>query len=96
MRTWNRVSIDDQTTQNVNVFTPTAYKDEDFLGRAHGAITMNNARTMCFTQLVDIPGKHTLKISMVDPTVIVQKIVIYDKALPPSYFGPPERALNGK
>jgi hypothetical protein len=27
---------------------------------------------------------------MVDPTVVVQKIVLHDQPLPTSYFGPPE------
>jgi len=30
---------------------------------------------------------------MIDPAV-VQKIVIHDKDLPYSYFGPPENSLN--
>jgi hypothetical protein len=72
------VSIDDQPPQVVNVFTPATYKDEDFLGRAYNDNTRNNARTMHFTQKIEAPGKHTLKISMVDPTVVVQKIIIHD------------------
>jgi len=32
-------------------------------------------------------GKHTLKISMVDPTIVIQRIVICDGSLPASYFG---------
>ncbi len=50
---------------------------------------------MTFSQTVATAGKHTLKVSMVDPTVVIQKIVIYDSTLPASYFGPPERPANG-
>ena len=51
---------------------------------------------MRFTQNVATPGKHTLKISMVDPTVCLQKIIISDKPLPASFFGPPEMSLHGQ
>jgi len=36
------------------------------------------------------PGKHTLKIFMVDPGVLLEKFVVSDGALPASEFGPPE------
>jgi hypothetical protein len=85
------VSVDDQPPQVVNVFTPETYKSEDNLGRAYNENTRNNDRVMHFKQTVGAPGKHTLKITMVDPTVVIMKIVIHDSPLPPSYFGPPER-----
>ena len=41
------------------------------------------------TQLdVEQAGKHTFKIYMVDPAVVVEKIVISKGALPQTYFGP--------
>jgi hypothetical protein len=85
------VSVDDQPPQVVNVFTPDTFQSEDFLGRAFNENTRNNDRVMHFKQTVGAPGKHTLKITMVDPTVVIMKIVIHDSPLPPSYFGPPER-----
>ena len=85
------VSINNQPPQVVNVFTPATNKHEDFLGRNCYENTRNNARTMHFKKTVRAPGKHTLKITMVDPTVVIMKIVIHDSPLPPSYFGPPER-----
>jgi hypothetical protein len=36
------------------------------------------------------PGDHTLKLWMVDPGVVLERIVIYRDHLPPSYLGPPE------
>ena len=94
------MAIDDQPPQVVNVFTPQTYKSEDNLGRAFNINVRNNARVMHFRQTVNNPGKHTLKISMVDPTVVVEKIIIHDSPLPVSYFGPPsshrsnEHSLN--
>ena len=36
------------------------------------------------------PGKHVLKVSMIDPGVVIDKIVINTGGLKPSYFGPNE------
>ena len=89
------VSLDDRPLQVINVFTPETQKDETFLGRAFNTNTRDNARIMRFTQVVDAPGKHTLKITMVDPTMVVQSVIIHDAPLPESYFGPPPMPRNG-
>ncbi|KAG6856193.1 hypothetical protein H0H87_006733 [Tephrocybe sp. NHM501043] len=38
-------------------------------------------------------GKHTLKISAIEPAVVIQKIVINTGGLLPSYLGPPQSVL---
>ncbi len=42
------------------------------------------------THTIGAPGRHTLKIWMVDPGVVLEKVVLDFGALPPSYLGPPE------
>jgi hypothetical protein len=49
-----------------------------------------NLRRCATTVAVDKPGSHTLTVWMVDPGVIVDKIVIYTGAPKDSYLGPPE------
>lgn len=39
------------------------------------------------------PGIHVLKVWMVDPGVVLEKLIISDKPLPSSYFGPPQSYL---
>ena len=39
---------------------------------------------------ISAPGYHTLKVWMVDPGVVLEKIVVYKDRLLPSYLGPPE------
>lgn len=50
----------------------------------------NNINQLSWSAQISKPGKHTLKIWMVDPGVVLQKILIDCGGLKPSYLGPPE------
>ncbi|KAJ3491899.1 hypothetical protein NLI96_g361 [Meripilus lineatus] len=83
------VQIDSQAPQTNHFFplsapgsSPAAWNGYDGFV-ANSIITTNNAFTVP-------PGAHTLKIWMVEPTVIVQKIVINTGGVRASYLGPPE------
>jgi len=41
------------------------------------------------------PGYHTLKIWMVDPAVVLERLVLSPAPLPYSYLGPPESYHSG-
>ena len=51
---------------------------------------MNNLMTLHGTLTVDSPGAHILKVFMVDPGVVIDKITLFKDQLPQSYLGPPE------
>lgn len=54
-----------------------------------------NVRTAVTRHTIDQPGPHTLRIWMVDPIVVLQKIVIDAGGAKPSLLGPPESFWSG-
>ena len=83
------VSIDDAAPQVVNVTTATGASDAT-MNRQWERITSENVSLTSTSHAISTPGVHTLKFWMVDPTVILQKIVVDTGGLKPSYLGPPE------
>ena len=51
---------------------------------------LSNLRRWKTTVTVDKPGPHTLTVWMVDPGVILDRVVLHTKEPVPSYLGPPE------
>ncbi|HYQ65196.1 glycosyl hydrolase 115 family protein [Actinophytocola sp.] len=82
------VSLDGQAPQRVNVTTATG-ADDTAMNRQWERNTSDNVNRTATTQVIDRPGEHVLKVWAVDPTVVVQKIVVDTGGLAPSYLGPP-------
>jgi hypothetical protein len=83
------VSIDDGEPQIVNVTTalngiPTS--------RSWERNTSDNVNLTSTRHTLSGAGAHTLDFWMVDPTVVLQKLVVDTGGLRPSYLGPPESA----
>ncbi|MGF7138831.1 glycosyl hydrolase 115 family protein [Roseimarinus sediminis] len=80
------VSIDDQEPVVLNMHEKFSFRDGE------EALRNNTLYTGC-KLTIDTPGNHTLKVWMIDPGVVIQKLVLsnsdYNKY---TYLGPPESA----
>lgn len=82
------VSFDDETPQVITL-VPENYKAQN--GNRDWEKTVgDNARTIRSSHSLAKPGYHTLKYWMVDPGVVLQKIIVDCDGMKPSYLGPPE------
>jgi hypothetical protein len=81
------VSFDDAEPQIVNI---TTVLNGIPMNKSWERNTSDNVNLTSTTHIIDQPGEHVLKFWMVDPTVVVQKLVVDTGGLKPSYLGPPE------
>jgi len=92
------LAFDDEPAQVLDLFadhggSPAAFR------LSEAQVPRDNARQLRSTHQLSAAGPHVLKISMIDPNIVVQKIIV-ESALPSaalfgprpaeSYFGPPE------
>lgn len=96
------VSIDDGSPQILDAFKGQTYADPSKRGdlsappiRDWPRWVKDNSRILSSTHHITKLGVHTLKIWMVDPGVVLEKIIIHDGKLPESYFGPPVNCCKG-
>jgi hypothetical protein len=81
------VSIDDEPPQVMNIWA-------DSTNRAWETAVSDNAWQIVSKHTVTKPGEHVLKFWMVDPGVVLQKLVVDFGGVKPSYLGPPESFYN--
>ncbi len=82
------VSFDGEPPQAVTI-VPASFNAQNG-NRSWEESVRNSCRHVRSTHTLATPGYHTLKIWMVDPGVVVEKIVVNTGGVKPSYLGPPE------
>lgn len=82
------ISIDDAEPQIINIH-------KNSLTNSWDAWVANNINITPSKHQLAKPGKHVLKVWMVDAGVVLQKIVVETEGAKPSYLGPPESYRKG-
>jgi hypothetical protein len=85
---WYAISIDDEAPVKVNIDPLIADPR-----RANGVMEGNSAnliKVLSSNHYINKPGKHIIKYWMVDPSVVLEKIVLDRGGVKSSYLGPPE------
>lgn len=82
------ISFDDQIPQIITL-VPQNYNAQNRNSDWEKSVS-DNSRTSITKHSISTPGYHTLKIWMVDPGVVIQKLIVNTGGLKPSYLGPPE------
>lgn len=77
------VALDDAEPRIVNIHKDNTTQSWDDWVASNIIVTQSRHK-------VKAPGQHVLKIWMVDPGVVLQKIVVQTREAKPSYLGPPE------
>ena len=83
------ISFDDEKAKIMNIHKNDTIPDWKYPPTWNQAV-MENIKIISSEHLIENPGKHTLKFWMVDPGLVLQKIVVETKEIPASYLGPPE------
>ncbi|MGY4901693.1 glycosyl hydrolase 115 family protein [Streptomyces sp. 900116325] len=83
------VSFDDDAPQSVNVTAVTG-SDDGTMNVQWARNTSDNVNRTSTVHHIGRAGVHVLKFWMVDPTVVLQNLVVDTGGLKPSYLGPQE------
>jgi hypothetical protein len=83
------VSFDDQPPQMINMHAQSS-------NQMWEQWVSNNINISVSRHIIDRDGAHILKFWMVDPGVVLQKLVVETRTVKPSYLGPPESYRGSK
>lgn len=83
------VSFDDADPQLVDIVAATG-SDDGTMNVQWARNTSDNVNRTATVHTVDRAGVHTLKFWMVDPTVVLQQLIVDTGGLRPSLLGPPQ------
>lgn len=81
------IAFDDQPPQVVDALAKNGLRDWE-------TTVKDSVRHVASTHQIGAAGYHTLKIWMVDPGLVLQKLVVNMGGVKPSYLGPPESFRN--
>ncbi len=81
------LSFDDQPPHIIDALEHNSEKD-------WAEAVSNGVRKVTSILSVDAPGYHTLKFRMIDPGVVLEKLLVSRDPVSPSYLGPPESYHN--
>jgi hypothetical protein len=87
------VSFDDEAPQILTVVPKGYFVDNG--NRDWEESVKDSVRKIKSRHTISQPGYHTFKVWMVDPGVVLQKIVVNTGGVRPSYLGPPESFHRG-
>ncbi|MGH7953358.1 MAG: hypothetical protein ACREFE_15800, partial [Limisphaerales bacterium] len=77
------ISFDDQPPRIFDALAHNSHRDWQ-------TAVEDSVRKVSSTFILENSGEHTLKFWMVDPGVVLQKIIVNLSGVKPSYLGPPE------
>ncbi len=83
------IAIDDEEPQIINMHEGEIGPDWEYPNWWNNSVT-DHIKIKRSVHKIAKPGKHILKVWMIDPGVVFQKFVIDAGGLKPSYLGPPE------
>jgi len=85
---WYAISVDDEQPKKVNI--DPLIENPRIAQNVMEAASANEIKELISTHYITKPGKHIIKYWLVDPQVVLEKIVVDKGGVKPSYLGPPE------